>query len=157
MRKIKGILAIFMVVGIMVTSAEIANGKTRTRAQKKTRNRICDPNFCDPNCIQLHDQKQDQLRDQKQDGSCDEEGILKANDDGEPNQFQDHTRERKKTCDPNCDPNWIQLRDQKQDQLRDQKQDGSCEEEVLKSNSTDDKTQTIEYSLSQRIKRYLLR
>ena len=72
MKKNKGILVIFMVVGTMLISAEIVKGQTRTREQKKTRVHTCDQD-CDPDCTksqdQLRDQKQDQLREQKQDGS----------------------------------------------------------------------------------------
>jgi len=32
----------------------------------------------------MREQKQDQLREQKQDGSCQDEGVLKANDDVDP-------------------------------------------------------------------------
>ena len=105
---------------------EPAQNRDRIREQKKTQSQLGD---------QLRDQKRDQLREKKQDGSCQDEGVLKANDDADPNKNQIRIREQKKTRDQLGD----QLRDQKRDQLREKKQDGSCQDEgVLKANDDTD-------------------
>jgi hypothetical protein len=115
--KTRSIVIVFMIVGIMTALAQADDKqKDRIREQKKIYKQIQE---------QLREQKQDQLREQKQDGSCQDEGVLKANDDVDPVQDQTRVREQKKTQDQLGD----QLRDQKRDQLREKKQDGSCQEE----------------------------
>ena len=135
--KTRSIVIVFMIVGIMTALAQADDKqKDRIREQKKIYKQIQE---------QLREQKQDQLREQKQDGSCQDEGVLKANDDVDPVQDQTRVREQKKTQDQLGD----QLRDQKRDQLREQKQDGSCQDEgVLKANDdvdpVKDRTRTRE-------------
>ena len=119
--KSRSIVIVFMIVGIMTALAQAdEKQRDRIREQKKIYK-------------QLLEQKRDQLREQKQDGSCQEEDVLKAIGDVEPDQDRTRTREQKKIrehiCDQTCDQTCDQVRDQKQDQLREQKQDGSCQEE----------------------------
>ncbi|KPJ99538.1 MAG: hypothetical protein AMK71_09570, partial [Nitrospira bacterium SG8_35_4] len=78
--------------------ADPNQNQTRTRERKKIREHICDQT-CDQTCDQVRDQKRDQLREQKQDGSCQDEGVLKANEDVDPEQKLTRTREQKKQQD----------------------------------------------------------
>jgi hypothetical protein len=82
--------------------------RIRIRERKKIREHLCDQS-CEQTCDQLREQKRDQLREQKRDGSCQDEGVLKANDD-EPDQNRIRTRERKK--DGSGDENQLKKRSQ---------------------------------------------